>query len=126
MPLLLPVKESESHSPVQLCGSMDCSQPGPLSTGFSMQEYWSGQPFLSPGALPDPEIKAGSPACQADSSPSELQVSPLPVKMIAADLPLEKPVCRSGSNSQNRTWNNRLVPNREKSTSRLDIVTLLI
>ena len=26
------------------------------------------------------------------------------------DLPLEKPVCRSGSNSQNWTWNNRLVP----------------
>ena len=42
------------------------------------------------------------------------------------DLPLEKPVCRSGSNSQNWTWNNRLVPNWEKSTSRLYIVTLLI
>ena len=27
------------------------------------------------------------------------------------DLPLEKCVCRSGSNSQNWTWNNRLVPN---------------
>ena len=70
------------------------------------------------------------------------------------DLPLEKTVCRSGSNSQNWTWNNRLVPNRKKkrkekkrkkkvqitmenvdyikkkkrkrSTSRLYIVTLLI
>ena len=42
------------------------------------------------------------------------------------DLPLEKPVCRSGSNSYNRTWNNRLVPNRKRSTSRLYIVTLLI
>ena len=41
------------------------------------------------------------------------------------DQPLEKPVCRSGSNSQNWTWNNRLVPNR-KRTSRLYIVTLLI
>ena len=41
------------------------------------------------------------------------------------DLPLEKPVCRSGSNSQNWTWNNRLVPNRKRSTSRLYIVTLL-
>ena len=28
--------------------------------------------------------------------------------------------------SQNWTWNNRLVPNRERSTSRLHIVTLLI
>ena len=33
------------------------------------------------------------------------------------DLPLEKPVCRSGSNSYNGTWNNRLVPNRERSMS---------
>ena len=34
--------------------------------------------------------------------------------------------CRSRSNSQNQTQNNRLVPNRERSTSRLCIVTLLI
>ena len=33
------------------------------------------------------------------------------------DLPLEKSVCRSGSNSENWTWNNRLLPNRKKSTS---------
>ena len=32
------------------------------------------------------------------------------------DLPLEKSVCRSGSNSYKWTWNNRLVPNRVKST----------
>ena len=31
------------------------------------------------------------------------------------DLPLEKPVCRSGSNNENWTWNNRLVPNRKRS-----------
>ena len=42
------------------------------------------------------------------------------------DLPLEKSVCRSGSNSYNWTWNNRLVPNRKRSMSRLYIVTLLI
>ena len=41
------------------------------------------------------------------------------------DLPLEKPVCRSGSNSSNWTWNNRLVPNRKRSMSRLYIDTLL-
>ena len=35
------------------------------------------------------------------------------------DLPLEKPLCRSGSNSENWTWDNRLVPNRKRSTSRL-------
>ena len=42
------------------------------------------------------------------------------------DLPLEKSVCRSGGNKQNWTWNNRLVPNRKRGTSRLYIVTLLI
>ena len=41
------------------------------------------------------------------------------------DLPLEKPVCRSGSNSWNWTWNNRLVSNQESNTSGLYIVTLL-
>jgi len=29
--------------------------------GFSRQEYWSGLPFPSPGELPDPGIKPGSP-----------------------------------------------------------------
>ena len=39
----------------------------PLSMGFSRQEYYNGQLFPSPGDLPDPEIKSGSPALQADS-----------------------------------------------------------
>ena len=30
--------------------------------GFFTQEYWSGLPFPSPGDLPDPGIKRGSPA----------------------------------------------------------------
>ena len=38
----------------------------------------------------------------------------------------EKSVCRSRSNSYNWTWNSRLVPNQERSTSRLYIVTLLV
>ena len=42
------------------------------------------------------------------------------------DLPLEKPICRSGSNSENSTWNHRRVPNRKRRMSRLYIVTLLI
>ena len=33
------------------------------------------------------------------------------------DLPLEKSVCRSGTNSYKWAWNNRLVPNRKRSTS---------
>ena len=50
----------------------------PLSMGFSRQEYWSGSPIPSPGGLPNPGIKPGSPALQADSLPSE---------------PLGKPIC---------------------------------
>ena len=51
---------------------MDCiiHQP-PLFMGFSRQEYKSGLPLLSPGDLPDPGIKPGSPVFQADSLPSE-------------------------------------------------------
>ena len=41
--------------------------------GFSRQEYWSGQPFISPGDLPGPGIKVKSPELQADSLPSEPQ-----------------------------------------------------
>ena len=41
--------------------------------GFSRQEYWSGVPSPSPGDLPDPGVKAGSPALQADTLPSETQ-----------------------------------------------------
>ena len=43
----------------------------PLSMEFSQQEYWNGQPFPSPGDLPNPEIKPGSPELQADSLLSE-------------------------------------------------------
>ena len=39
----------------------------PLSMEFSRQEYWRGLPFSSPGELPDPGIKTGPPALQADS-----------------------------------------------------------
>ena len=32
-----------------------------LSLKFSRQQYWRGWPFPSPGNLPDPGIKPGSP-----------------------------------------------------------------
>ena len=35
---------------------------GPLSIGFSRQEYWSGLPFSPPGDLPNPGIEPRSPA----------------------------------------------------------------
>ena len=44
----------------------------PLSREFSRQEYWGGLPLPSPGDLPYSGIELGSPALQADSSPTEL------------------------------------------------------
>ena len=43
---------------------------------FSRQEYWSGLPFPSPGELPNPGIKPGSPALQADALTSETPGKP--------------------------------------------------
>ena len=54
-----------------LCDSMDYSPSGYSAMGFLRQEYSSGFPFPSPGDLPDPGIKARSPALQVDSLLSE-------------------------------------------------------
>ena len=53
----------------------------PLSLEFSRQEYWSGFPFSSPGDFPNPEIKPGYPALQADSFPSEPPGKPCVIKL---------------------------------------------
>ena len=70
-----------TNSSVRLEKSLSCvhlfatpwivAYQAPLSMGFSRQEYWSGLPFPSPGDLPDPGIKPGSPALQVDSLPFE-------------------------------------------------------
>ena len=54
-----------------LCDPWMVARQAPLFMGFSKQEYWSELPFPSPGDLPDPGIKPGSPALQVDSLPSE-------------------------------------------------------
>ena len=46
------------------------------SMEFSRPGYWSGQPFLSPGDLPNPEIEPRSPTLQEDSLPAEPQGKP--------------------------------------------------
>ena len=38
---------------------------------FSRPKYWSGEPFPSPGDLPNSGIKPRSPVLQADSLPAE-------------------------------------------------------
>ena len=46
------------------------------SMEFSRPEYWSEQPFPSPGDLPNPGIKRRSLALQVDSLPAEPQGKP--------------------------------------------------
>ena len=60
----------------------DSLQPHGLSMEFSRQEYWSRLPFPSPGDLPNPGTKAGSPSLQADYLFSELQGKPI-LKILA-------------------------------------------
>ena len=57
---------------------------------------------------------------------AQMGMAILALAQITPDLLPEESICRSRSNSYNWTWNNRLVPNRKRSTSRLYIVTLLI
>ena len=56
---------------------MDCSLPGSSVHGIFRKEFWSGLPFPSPGDLPHPGIKPGSPTLQADTLPSEPPGKPL-------------------------------------------------
>ena len=60
-------------SHVQVCATpwTNVAHKAPPSMGFSMQEYWSGLPFPSPGDLPHPGMEPRSPELQADSLTSE-------------------------------------------------------
>ena len=64
---------------VAISFSRGSSQPRDQTpwTVASRQEYWSGLPFPSPRDLPNPGIKPGSPAFQADSLTSEPPGKPL-------------------------------------------------
>ena len=48
----------------------------PKSIEFSRPEYWNGQPFPSPGDLPNPGIEPRSPTLQEDSLPAKPQGKP--------------------------------------------------
>ena len=54
-----------------LCSPMDRSPPGPSVHGILQASILEGLPFPSPGDLPHPGIKHGSPTLQASSLPSE-------------------------------------------------------
>ena len=57
----------------------------PLIMEFSRQECWSGLPFSSPGDLPDPEIKLGFPALEADAY-TNVKLYRKHIYIISADL----------------------------------------
>ena len=67
-----------SHSVVSdsLATPWTVAHQAPLSMGFSRQEYWSGLPFPSPGDLPDPGIKPGSPVLAGGSFTPKSQGKP--------------------------------------------------
>ena len=69
-PKLMEVKWSESRSVVSdSAAPWTVAHQAPLSVEFCRQEYWSGQPFLSPGDLPEPGIEPRSPTLHADALP---------------------------------------------------------
>ena len=61
------------HCVVRLCHKIEYN----MSATREAHAYWSGQPSLSPGDLPDPGIELGSPALQADSLSAELPGKPI-------------------------------------------------
>ena len=65
------VKESKLSRVRLFATPWTVAHHAPLSMGFSRQEYWSGLLFPSPEDLPNPGIKPGSPALQADALTSE-------------------------------------------------------
>ena len=65
-------EESVAHSCPALADPGDCSPPGSSVHGILPARRLEWVAILSsPGDLPDPGIKPGSPALQADSSPTE-------------------------------------------------------
>ena len=83
--------ENESHSVVSAtAGTIQ-------SMEFSRSEYWSGEPFPSPGDLPNPVIEPRSPTLQEDSLPAEPQGSPRILEWVAC------PFSRGSSWPRNRT-----------------------
>ena len=60
----MPVLSHSSRVPLSATPWVIAHQ-GPLSIGFSRQEYWSGLPWPPPGGLPDPGIEPASPTSPA-------------------------------------------------------------
>ena len=68
------------------------------SVEFSRPEYCNGEPFPSPGDLPNPGIKPRSPALQVKSLTTKPQWSPRMLERVAY------PFSRGSSWPRNQTW----------------------
>ena len=66
-----------TQSFLTVCNPMDYSPPGSSVQGFSRQEYWSREPFPSPGDFPDPETEPKFLVLHADSLLSKPQGKPI-------------------------------------------------
>ena len=76
--MLLILLRAQLLSHVQLFVTLwTVAHQGPLSMGFSRQEYWSGLPYPPPGDPTDSGIEPRSPVLQAHSLPSEPPGKPL-------------------------------------------------
>ena len=75
------VKSEKSLSCVRLFATpWTAAHQAPPFMEVSRKENWSGLPFPSPGDLPNPGIKPGSSALQADALPSESPENPKKIK----------------------------------------------
>ena len=72
------------------------------SMEFSRSEYWSGQPFPSPGNLPNPGIEPMSPAFQVDSVPAKPPGKPK--KSTVGNLSLLQWIFKTHSNILGLPW----------------------
>ena len=92
------MKESEVTQSQLFAMPLTVVYHAPPSMGFYRQEYWSGLPFPSPGDLPDPGIKPGSPTLQADSTTcatKKVLLSLINEQNISQDKELIKPFPRN-------------------------------
>ena len=69
-----------TQSCLTLCDPMDYNSSASPVRWFSRKEYGSGWPFPSPGDLPNPVIKMGSPTLQADCLTSKPPLALIPIE----------------------------------------------
>ena len=123
-----------AQSCLTLCNPVDCSLPGSSVHGILQSRIleWVTISFSRGSSRPGDQTRVSRIGGRRfnlwDTDHNKLWkiLKEMGIPDHLTDLPLEKPICRSGSNSWNWTWNNRLVPNRKRSMSRLYIVALLI